>query len=200
MKKILVISFLTLTLIACNSVEKNDKTEVINEETTNQENNTMEESTLYEFTYSTPSGEEKSMKEYQGSVVLVVNTATKCGLTPQFEGLEELHNELGSKGLKVLGFPCNQFGGQEPLTNEEMVETCKINHGVTFELAEKIEVNGENPHPLYAHLKSAIKIEGDNEIRWNFEKFLIDKSGKVVKRFTPQTTPEEMKAEILGLL
>ena len=196
MKNILFTSFISFSLFACNTVEK--KTE----QTLPTETNTTEMSTksFYDFTYSSPSGEEKSMNLFKNEVILVVNTATKCGLTPQFTGLEELHQEFGSKGFKVLGFPCNQFGGQEPLTNEEMVETCKINHGVTFELAQKTEVNGENASSLYKFLKSEQKIAGDNEIRWNFEKFLIDKNGKVIARFSPQTSPSELKSEIGKLL
>jgi len=188
-----------LVIFSCSPAERKTET---NESTEQTEINqaTMNTMNFYDFTYSTPSGEEKSMEQYKGKAVLIVNTATKCGLTPQFSGLEELHQNYGEKGLKIIGFPCNQFGGQEPLTNEEMVETCKVNHGVTFELAKKTEVNGENANTLYNYLKSEQTIAGDNEIRWNFEKFLIDKNGKVIARFSPQTTPEELTTEIEKLL
>ena len=123
------------------------------QENVTQSKNETEEMNVYQFNYESPNGEENSMNNYKGKVILVVNTATQCGLTPQFEGLEELHNTYSKKGLKVLGFPCNQFGGQEPLSNEEMVETCKLNHGVTFELAKKIEVNGTNQHEPLSFLE-----------------------------------------------
>lgn len=196
MKSILSTFFLLFSLLACNTVEQKPEPTTL----TDNKPTHMESQSIYNFSYSSPDGEEKSMESFKNQIVLVVNTATKCGLTPQFAGLEELHQEFGAKGLKVLGFPCNQFGGQEPLTNEEMVETCKINHGVTFELAQKIEVNGQNATDFYKFLKSEQKITGDNEIRWNFEKFLIDKNGKVVARFSPQTKPSELKSEIEKLM
>ncbi len=196
MKTISIFALSALFFISCSAAEKKTKPTESNE--LNQTD--MKATNVYDFTYSTPSGDKKSMDEHKGSLLLIVNTATKCGLTPQFTGLEELHQEFGGKGLKVLGFPCNQFGGQEPLTNQEMVETCKINHGVTFELAEKTEVNGANANELYKFLKKEQAIAGDNEIRWNFEKFLIDKNGNVISRFSPQTTPEEIKSEIAKLL
>ena len=184
-------------LIKCSNYETNNSDTISNQ---SEKSIPMETKTIYDYSYKTPAGELKQISQFEGNVILAVNTATQCGLTPQFEGLEELHNTFGDKGLKVIGFPCNQFGGQEPLSNEEMVETCKINHGVTFELTQKIDVNGENVHPIYSFLKSEQPIEEDNNIRWNFEKFLIDKNGKVVKRFSPQTTPEELTSEIEKLL
>ncbi len=196
MKYFFITSLLSFSLCACSTVEIKPENTTSPKETTTD----METKLTYDFTYFSPTGEEKSMEEYKNQVILVVNTATKCGLTPQFAGLEELHQEFGPKGLKVLGFPCNQFGGQEPLSNDEMVETCKINHGVTFELAQKIEVNGGNATDFYNYLKSEQKIAGDNEIRWNFEKFLIDKKGNVVARFSPQTTPAEIQSEIEKLI
>ncbi|MDB4088701.1 glutathione peroxidase [Flavobacteriales bacterium] len=156
--------------------------------------------TIYKYKYQSPTDSIKHFKEFEGKVMLIVNTATECGLTPQFEGLEKLHTTYSEKGLVVLGFPCNQFGGQEPLTNEEMVETCRINHGVTFELTKKIEVNGANENELYTFLKSEQNIGEKNDIRWNFEKFLVNRKGEVVKRFSPKLTPEEINAEIKGLL
>ncbi|MGB1041603.1 MAG: glutathione peroxidase [Flavobacteriales bacterium] len=199
--KFITLLAVSLTLFSCTSNENTDNsTQNNNSINTEKTMNSTSNTTLYSYEYNSPSGETKSMKDYEGNVILAVNTATQCGLTPQFEGLEELHNTFGDKGLKVIGFPCNQFGGQEPLSNEEMVETCKINHGVTFELTQKIDVNGENAHPIYSFLKNEQPIEEDNNIRWNFEKFLIDKNGKVVKRFSPQTTPEELTSEIEKLL
>ena len=152
------------------------------------------------FHYQTPNDETKSFEKLSGKVILIVNTATQCGLTPQFEGLEKLHKTYSKKGLVVLGFPCNQFGGQEPLSDKEMVSTCKKNHGVTFELTKKIDVNGERQLPLYQFLKSKQKLKNRNEIRWNFEKFLVNKQGEVVKRYSSKTTPAEITAEIEELL
>ncbi|MDG1176562.1 MAG: glutathione peroxidase [Flavobacteriales bacterium] len=196
MKKLIYAS-LSIGLFACESTEK---TPAESKPITIENNTEMTSTSIYTLNYETPSGEEKNLSEYKGKLMLVVNTATKCGLTPQFEGLEYLNKTYSDKGLKVLGFPCNQFGGQEPLTNEEMVETCKVNHGVTFELAKKIEVNGANLHPIYSHLKAAQKLDDENDIRWNFEKFLVNKDGVVVKRFAPQVTPLEIEEEIKNLL
>lgn len=156
---------------------------------------------FYSFEVNKPSGEKVNLETYKGKVVLVVNTATKCGLTPQFKGLEKLHQQYQDQGLVVLGFPCNQFLGQEPLSNKEMEETCLINHGVTFQLFEKINVNGSDAHPLYKFLKKELKAGWfSNKIKWNFEKFLIDKNGKPVKRFSPKTKPQELEEDILNLL
>lgn len=156
---------------------------------------------FYSFEVNKPSGEKVNLETYKGKVVLVVNTATKCGLTPQFKGLEKLHQQYQGQGLVVLGFPCNQFLGQEPLSNKEMEETCLINHGVTFQLFEKINVNGSDAHPLYKYLKKELKAGWfSNKIKWNFEKFLIDKNGKPVKRFSPKTKPQELEEDILNLL
>lgn len=156
---------------------------------------------FYSFKVNKPSGEEVDLSQYKGKVVLVVNTATKCGLTPQFDGLEKLHQEYQDKGLVVLGFPCNQFLGQEPHSNDEMEEVCRINHGVTFQLFEKINVNGNDAHPLYKYLKKEQK-KGllTNKIKWNFEKFLINKEGKPVKRYAPTTKPSEIIGDIEKLL
>lgn len=132
--------------------------------------------------------------------MLAVNTATKCGLTPQFEGLEQLHQKYKEQGLAVLGFPCDQFLNQEPETNETIVEVCRINHGVTFQLFEKIDVNGKNTHPVYQFLKSEKGGFLGSKIKWNFTKFLIDKNGIPVKRYSPTTKPEKIEADILKLL
>ena len=155
---------------------------------------------FYKLEANKPNGDKVSMDTFKGKTILIVNTATKCGLTPQFDGLEELHKNYQDKGLVVIGFPCNQFLGQEPLSNDKMEESCRINHGVTFELTKKIEVNGANENELYTFLKSEQNIGEKNDIRWNFEKFLVNRKGEVVKRFSPKLTPEEINAEIKGLL
>ncbi|MDB9702383.1 glutathione peroxidase [Flavobacteriales bacterium] len=154
--------------------------------------------TIHKFEANKPNGESISMEEYKGKVVLIVNTATKCGLTPQFKGLEKLHQDYKGKGLVVLGFPCNQFLGQEPVENDKMEETCQINHGVTFQLMEKIDVNGSKTHPIYKYLKNKIK-SGlfSSRIKWNFEKFLIDPNGKAIKRYSPKTKPSAFEGDII---
>jgi glutathione peroxidase len=145
-------------------------------------------------------GEEVSMSEYKGKVVLVVNTASKCGLTPQFKGLEEIYQQYKDSGLEILGFPCNQFAKQELGNNEEIEQFCQINYGVTFKMFEKINVNGENAHPLYKYLKSQANSILGKEIKWNFTKFLIDANGSVIKRYAPTTAPLKMKNDIEKLL
>lgn len=157
-------------------------------------------SSFYDLKAKTPSGKEIDMADYKGKPVLIINTATKCGLTPQFEGLEKLHQQFKDEGLVTLGFPCNQFAGQEPETNETVVEACKINHGVTFQLTEKVDVNGKNTHPVFNFLK---KEKGGflfSNIKWNFTKFLVDKEGNVVKRYAPTTTPDKIEGDIKNLL
>ncbi len=160
----------------------------------------LQEKSFYDFTMNKPDGSPVKMDAYKGNVVLLVNTATKCGLTPQFEGLQSLHEKYESKGLKVLGVPCNQFMGQEPNSNEEMEAVCKKNHGVTFQLFEKSNVNGEEAIDLYKFLRVYNVEEHGNKIRWNFEKFLINRKGEVVKRFKPTTKPEEIEKYILNLI
>ncbi|MEU3333693.1 glutathione peroxidase [Streptomyces sp. NPDC002144] len=136
-------------------------------------------------------GGSADLSQYAGKAVLIVNVASKCGLTPQYNGLERLHERYAEQGFTVLGVPCNQFMGQEPGSAEEIAEFCSATYGVTFPLTEKIEVNGENRHPLYDRLTGFADAEGhDGDIRWNFEKFLIGRDGKVVARFSPQTEPE----------
>ncbi|MFT6002717.1 MAG: glutathione peroxidase [Flavobacteriales bacterium] len=156
---------------------------------------------FYKLEANKPNGEKVSMDTYKGKTILLVNTATKCGLTPQFKGLEELHKTYAERGLVVIGFPCNQFLGQEPLNNKDMEETCLINHGVTFQLMEKIDVNGSKTHPIYKFLKNKLR-SGifSNRIKWNFEKFLIDSTGKPIKRFSPKTKPQSMEGEIIKAL
>lgn len=156
---------------------------------------------IYKFEVNKPNGETISMNDYKGKVVLIVNTATKCGLAPQFKGLEKMHQDYKERGLVVIGFPCNQFLGQEPVENDKMEEMCEINHGVTFQLMEKIDVNGKNAHPLYKYLKNKIK-SGifSSRIKWNFEKFLIDQNGKPIKRFSPKAKPKSFEGEIIKAL
>lgn len=155
---------------------------------------------FYQLSANTPQGRPVEMADYKGKVVLVVNTATQCGLTPQFEGLEKLHQQYKDRGLVILGFPCNQFGSQEPLSNETMEESCKINHGVTFPLFEKIDVNGPNTHPVFKFLKNKLGGLFGSKIKWNFTKFLLDANGKPVRRFSPVTKPAAIEGYIKQLL
>jgi glutathione peroxidase len=151
---------------------------------------------VHNFTVTTASGEDVSLGEYAGKVLLLVNTASKCGKTPQYEGLEQLHKDLADEGLLVIGFPCNQFGGQEPGTNDEIQEFCSLNFGVTFPVMAKIDVNGDSAHPLYAYLTE----EHGGPIQWNFTKFLVDRDGTVVERFEPGETPEEITPVVRDLV
>jgi glutathione peroxidase len=145
---------------------------------------------IYEHSINTLAGGPASLGDHQGEVLLVVNVASKCGLTPQYSGLEQLQQTYSGRGFSVLGFPCNQFGGQEPGTAEEIETFCSTNYGVTFPMFEKIEVNGPGRHPIYAELTATADAEGhDGDIRWNFEKFLVDRQGTVT-RFAPAVTPE----------
>ena len=152
---------------------------------------------FYDLSVKTPSGKVLNMADYKGKTVLVVNTATQCGLTPQFAGLEELHQKYKDQGLVILGFPCNQFGEQEPETNENMEQVCEINHGVTFQLTEKVDVNGAGTHPVFKYLKGKLGSIFGSKNKWNFTKFLVDKNGKPVKRFAPIVKPESMEKTIL---
>ncbi len=144
--------------------------------------------------------EVKSMGDYKGNVVLVVNTASKWGFTPQFKGLEALYDKYQVEGLEIIGFPCNQFKEQDPGTNEEIKTFCEINFGVTFEIFQKIDVKGDNQHPLYKYLVNEKKGLLGNEIKWNFTKFLIDREGNVVKRFASTITPDKIDKHIKALL
>ena len=146
---------------------------------------------IYDFSCKTSKGEPKKLKDYAGKVLLIVNTASKCGLTPQYEGLERLHESYAERGFTVLGVPCNQFLEQEPGSAEEIATFCSTTYGVTFPLFEKIEVNGDGRHPIYAELTQVADADGvDGDIRWNFEKFLLSPDGEVVARFAPQVEPE----------
>ena len=153
--------------------------------------------TIYEFDADRITGDSQSLADYKGKVVLVVNTASKCGFTPQYKGLEELYQKYKDKEFVILGFPCNQFGAQEPGDSDAISEFCEVNFGVTFPLFAKVEVNGKNAHPLYQYLKSAEPgLLGSEKIKWNFTKFLVGKDGKPVKRYAPQTKPSDIAADI----
>ena len=152
---------------------------------------------LYDIEVKTISGKPMTMREYAGKTVLVVNVASQCGFTPQYAGLEALWKKYQDKGLVILGFPCDQFGGQEPGTEEQIQSFCQLNFGVTFPLFSKIEVNGKNAHPLFQELKKAAPgLLGTEAIKWNFTKFLVDKNGTVVERFSPRDTPESIEKKI----
>ena len=156
---------------------------------------------VHDFTAKSLSGEDVSLADFRGKVLLIVNTASKCGFTPQYDGLEALFRKYGERGFEVLAFPCNQFGGQEPGTAEEIDTFCKVNFGVSFPLMAKIEVNGPNEAPLYSWLKSeAPGLLGTKSVKWNFTKFLIDRDGKVVRRYAPTDKPESIAKDIEKLL
>jgi glutathione peroxidase len=158
-------------------------------------------SNVYDFTANSLDGKPVSLRDYAGKVLLIVNTASKCGFTPQYEGLEALYQKYRDQGLAVLGFPCNQFGAQEPGTADEIGSFCQKNYGVSFPMFEKIDVNGEGAHPLYRWLKSGAKgLLGSEAIKWNFTKFLIDRNGNVIDRFAPTTKPEDLKPNVEALL
>ena len=152
--------------------------------------------TIYDFQAELLEGEQKDLADYQGKVLLVVNTASQCGLTPQFEGLEKLYQDYQQQGLVILGFPCNQFANQDPSSNEEIGSFCQRNYGVSFPMFAKVDVNGPTAHPLYQYLTSEAKGLLGSRIKWNFTKFLIGKDGKVLNRFAPTTKPEDLQAEI----
>jgi glutathione peroxidase len=151
-------------------------------------------SSLHDIPLKTLDGQDTSLGELKGKAVLVVNVASKCGLTPQYEGLEKLHEQYAGRGFSVVGFPCNQFGGQEPGTEEEIATFCSTTYGVTFPLMQKIDVNGPERHPVYDELTRVADGEGkDGDIRWNFEKFVLSPEGEVVARFSPVVTPDDEK-------
>jgi len=177
---------------------------------------------IYEFKTTGNKGAVVDFAQYEGKVLLIVNTASKCGFTPQYDGLEALYQKYKDQGLVIIGFPCDQFAGQEPGSNEQIAEFCRINHGVTFPLMAKTDVNGPNAEPIFEYLKeqapvevySGFKakaaatlfktisksVEKDSDIKWNFTKFLISRDGSVIKRFPPTTTPEDIEKDIQGML
>ena len=158
-------------------------------------------STVYDFSATSISGKTVKLDQFKGKPLLVVNTASACGFTPQFAGLEDLHKTYGGKGLVVLSFPCNQFGAQDKGSNDEIAEFCQLNYGVSFPMMEKIDVNGAGQHPLYQWLSAeAPGLLGSKAIKWNFTKFLVGKDGAVVKRYAPTDTPASMAKDIEAAL
>ena len=156
---------------------------------------------IYDISVNDIHGKPVKLARYKGKVLLIVNTASKCGFTPQYEGLEALHRNLNAKGLEVLGFPCNQFGAQEPGSEADIAQFCEMNYGVSFPMFAKVDVNGGHASPLYRHLKSAKPgVLGSEAIKWNFTKFLVDRNGEVVQRYSPQTEPKDLEADIRNLL
>lgn len=156
---------------------------------------------IYDFSALDIQGTERKLSEFTGKVVLIVNTASKCGFTPQYEGLEDMYKELHEQGLEILGFPCNQFGQQEKGSETEIAGFCMKNYGVSFPMFSKIDVNGDDAHPLYSYLKKeASGILGSKGIKWNFTKFLVDQDGNVIKRYAPTTKPEEIAEKVRQLL
>lgn len=155
---------------------------------------------VYDYQVKEVDGSEKKLADYEGKVLLIVNTATGCGFTPQYEGLQKLYDTYQKSGFEVLDFPCNQFGHQAPGSNEEIVEFCQLNYNTTFKTFAKIDVNGENQAPLYKYMKETQGGLLNNAIKWNFTKFLVDRQGNVVKRYSSQTEPEKIAADIESLL
>ncbi|WP_191561036.1 glutathione peroxidase [Metabacillus idriensis] len=156
---------------------------------------------IYDIKIKTINGVEQSMSEFKGKVLVIVNTASKCGFTPQYKALQELYETYQSEGLEILGFPCNQFMSQEPGNEEEIKSFCELNYGVTFPMYAKVDVNGSDAHPLFNHLtKEAPGVLGSKAVKWNFTKFLVDKNGKAAERFSPNTDPKEMEEKIQQLL
>ncbi len=178
--------FILLVLVSCHPQNKKDMAK--------------QKINFYDLQVNDPNGVPILCSNFKNRVVLIVNTATQCGLTPQFEGLEKLYKKYHHQGLDIIGFPCNQFMNQEPLSNSEMIKTCKLNHGVTFPLTEKIDVNGKNTHPVFQYLKNELTGFLGSKIKWNFTKFLIDRNGNPVKRFAPTTKPDDIEGDILKLL
>ena len=158
-------------------------------------------SSVFDFTCQTSGGKTMPLDDFRGKVLLIVNTASKCGFTPQFAGLEELYEKYKDKGLVILGFPCNQFANQDPGSNDEIQEFCQLNYGVTFPVLGKIEVNGSGADPLFKHLKKeAPGALGSQRIKWNFTKFLVDADGNVVKRYAPTVKPKAIEKDVMKLL
>jgi glutathione peroxidase len=161
----------------------------------------VSEQSIYDFAVKDINGKETSMADYRGKVLLIVNTASKCGFTPQFEGLQALYAGLSDKGLAVLGFPCNQFMNQDPGSDDTISQFCSLNYGVDFPMFSKIEVNGSGAHPLYQFLKKSAKgVMGSEKVKWNFTKFLVNREGQVVRRYPPTTKPQDIRADIEKLL
>ena len=196
MKQIIGILIITLVIVSCSSAKKNGEAEKTDSITTEK----AVSKNFYNFSAVNMQGKEINMSDFKGKVVVVVNTASKCGYTPQFAGLEELYGKFKNDGLVILGFPCNQFLHQDPGSNEEILEFCQANYGVTFPMFEKIDVNGADTHPLYTFLKNNVPNTEPNDIKWNFTKFLIGKDGKPLKRFESRVKPAEMETDIISAL
>ncbi|MDY3853048.1 MAG: glutathione peroxidase [Prevotella sp.] len=156
--------------------------------------------TIYDFKAKTGKGKELDFSVFEGKVLLIVNTASKCGFTPQFEGLEELNKKYREEGLVVVGFPCNQFGSQDPGSNEEISGFCQLNYGVSFQIMEKVNVNGDDAAPIFKYLKKAAGGFITDSIKWNFTKFLISRDGKTIRRYAPITTPKKLEKDIVEML
>ena len=155
---------------------------------------------IYTLSFTGNDGQEVSLADFEGKPVLVVNTASKCGFTPQYEGLQKLYDDYADQGLVVLGFPCDQFAHQEPGNDEQIAEFCSLNYGVSFPLSTKIDVNGKDTHPVFDFVKNNSKGNLGSKVKWNFTKFLVAPDGKTVKRYSPQTKPEELREDIESLL
>ncbi|NGP44590.1 glutathione peroxidase [Bacillaceae bacterium SIJ1] len=155
---------------------------------------------VHDFQAKTIMGEEKNLADYKGNVLVIVNTASKCGFTPQFKELQELYDQYKDQGLDILGFPCNQFMSQDPGTEEDIHEFCQVNYGVTFQMFSKVDVNGKNAHPLFQYLTSQKSGMLSKQIKWNFTKFLVGKDGEVIDRYAPQTSPAKMENDIQSAL
>ena len=162
---------------------------------------TNETPSIFNFSANRLGGAAQPLNAYEGKVLLIVNTASKCGFTPQYAGLEALHKKFADEGLAVLGFPCNQFGNQEPGDSDEIESFCELNYGVSFDMFDKIDVNGDDADPLFAYLKGqAPGVMGSQRIKWNFTKFLVSRDGQIIKRYAPNTKPEAMEDDIRELL
>ena len=191
MKKLFLFSVSLLLLWSTNSESQTAK---------NKTKKVMQKQTIHQFKVTDLQGKTFDFGTLKGKKIMIVNTASKCGLTPQYEGLEKLNKEFKDKGLVILGFPCNQFGNQEPGTDKDISEGCLINYGVSFPMFSKVNVNGENTHPIFKYLKEELPGFPGKSIKWNFTKFLIDKNGQAIKRFSPITKPESMREQIELLL
>lgn len=161
----------------------------------------MSGESIYDFSVRDIKGNEASMADYKGKVLLIVNTASKCGFTPQFEGLQALHEELGDQGFEVLGFPCNQFMNQDPANEDAISQFCSLNYGVSFPMFAKVDVNGDGAHPLFQFLKREARgLMGSEKVKWNFTKFLVNRDGQVIRRYAPTAKPADIRADIEKLI
>ena len=156
--------------------------------------------TIYDFKAVASNGKEIDFKEFEGKVLLIINTASKCGFTPQFDGLEKLNEKYRDRGLVCIGFPCNQFANQDPGTDSEIEGFCRMNYGVTFQIMKKVDVNGKDAHPIFKYLRSQTKGFLGDKVKWNFTKFLVSRDGKTIKRFAPTVVPEKLEGEIEKML